>query len=155
MQADYGQDAPGLLRGFLGAGVVLLVVGLMFIAIGPGWWRLLGKGAAVASLYPLGMAALMVHGSRVGKLRDRDRVLDGVDWRGVSSVVDLVCGRGLMTIGAVLRMTGGVATGVGTGAGTDVEFEAGARLFGTVLPPASHPANVTSPVARTSVYATF
>ena len=112
MRADYGQDAPGLLRGFLAAGLVLLVIGVLTMAVRPGWWRWVGVVLGIASLYPLGMAALRVHRSRIGKLRDRDRSLDAVDWRAVGSVVDLGCGRGLMTIGAVLWMTGGIATGI-------------------------------------------
>ena len=113
MRADYGQDAPGLLRGFLAVGLILLTTGaILILGLGPGWWRMVGMGLAFASLYPLGMAVLMVLGSRVGKLRERDRVLDAVDWGRVRSVVDLGCGRGLMTIGAVRRMTDGIVTGV-------------------------------------------
>jgi SAM-dependent methyltransferase len=41
-------------------------------------------------------AGLMILSSRFGKLRARDRLLDGMAWRGDESVLDVGCGRGLL-----------------------------------------------------------
>ncbi len=110
MKTDYGQDAPGLLLGFLIAGVLLLA-GAIGLWVGATAHRL-GAVLGLVSLYPLGMAGLMVFYSRVTKLADRDQMLDRIDWSKIHVVVDLGCGRGLLTIGAARRMADGMATGV-------------------------------------------
>jgi trans-aconitate methyltransferase len=58
------------------------------------------------------MGCFMVYDSKVGKIRERDRLLDLVPWRGTEAVLDLGCGRGLMLIGAARRLTTGRATGL-------------------------------------------
>lgn len=63
----------------------------------------------------LGMTAMglwMRWSSKVGKLRERDALLDHVTWRGDEQVLDVGCGRGLLLIGAAKRLTTGRATGV-------------------------------------------
>jgi ubiquinone/menaquinone biosynthesis C-methylase UbiE len=50
--------------------------------------------------------------SKVGKLRQRERLLDLVSWRGDERVLDVGCGRGLLLVGAARRLTSGKATGV-------------------------------------------
>jgi arsenite methyltransferase len=58
------------------------------------------------------MACWMLYDSKVGKLRERDRLLDFVPWRGDETVLDVGCGRGLMLIGAARRVAVGKAVGV-------------------------------------------
>ncbi len=113
MKPNYGQDAPGLMRGFLIAALVLaiLAASLWTLATAP-WLHILGVVIGIASLYPLGMGTLMVVYSRVTKLADRDQMLEGLDWPNIRTVVDLGCGRGLLAIGAARRMTQGQVTGV-------------------------------------------
>ena len=110
MTADYGLDAPGLMRGFCIAGLGLLGLGAVLSNAGTAPW--VGIVVAAIALYPLGMACLMVVYSRIIKLADRDQMLDRVDWSTIRAVVDLGCGRGLLTIGAARRMTDGKAIGV-------------------------------------------
>ena len=112
---DYGVDAPGLVRFFIMAGGIaaLAAVASSFVFSGSGWLRslvlvLLGLAAS----YLLGMGCLMLYWSKVTKLRDRERVLDLVQWRGDEQVLDVGCGRGLMLIGAAQRLTTGRAVGV-------------------------------------------
>lgn len=107
---DYGQDAPGLMRGFLAGGVVALA--LVGLAVGFGLWWWLVAVLAVAALYLLGMGSFMVFESRIGKVRDRDTLLNSLPWRGDEAVLDIGCGRGLMLIGAALRVPMGHATGI-------------------------------------------
>lgn len=54
----------------------------------------------------------MVWDCKVGKLRSRDRLLDGLALRGDETVLDVGCGRGLLLIGAAKRLTTGTAVGV-------------------------------------------
>ena len=54
----------------------------------------------------------MVWGSKVGKVRGRDRLLDSLPWRGDEAVLDVGCGRGLLLIGTARRLTTGKAVGV-------------------------------------------
>lgn len=59
-----------------------------------------------------GMAGLMTYSSKVGKVRVRERLLDGLRLRGDEDVLDLGCGSGLMLLGAAERAPAGTATGV-------------------------------------------
>ncbi len=78
---------------------------------GAGSSLLLGWGAW-ALVLGLGMAGLMRYSSKVGKVRVRDRLLDGLRMRGDEDVLDLGCGSGLMLLGAAERAPAGTATGV-------------------------------------------
>jgi ubiquinone/menaquinone biosynthesis C-methylase UbiE len=60
----------------------------------------------------LATAGVMLWGSKVGKLRMRDRLLDGIPWRGDEQVLDVGCGRGLLLLGAAKRLRTGKAVGV-------------------------------------------
>jgi arsenite methyltransferase len=107
---DYGQDAPGLMRGFLAGGAIALV--LTGLCLRFGLWPWLVTLTAVACLYLLGMGGFMIFESRIGKVRDRDALLSGLPWRGDEAVLDVGCGRGLMLIGAALKTPQGHATGI-------------------------------------------
>lgn len=114
--ADYGLDAPGVIRVMLICGVIGVVLGiaagrlvstatvLRHIAIAPtllfmGWALIVGAGLMTAS-------------SRWGKLRARDRLLDRLAFNGTETVLDVGCGHGLMLIGAARRVPRGRAIGV-------------------------------------------
>jgi len=60
----------------------------------------------------LGMGCFMIYGSKVMKLKDRDKLLNLVQWSGDELVLDVGCGRGLMLIGAAKRLTSGKAIGI-------------------------------------------
>lgn len=128
---DYGIDAPGVRRGMLMAGVGgLLLAGIATAARAFG-----GLGADTAStvlavltalgllaaVYGFYMGGYMTYGSRIGKLRTRDRLLDAVGelrpWRGSEAVLDVGSGRGLMVIGAAQRLH---AAGNGRAVGIDL-----------------------------------
>lgn len=113
-QADYGLDAPGVVLTFLilgGAGLLLALVAMLLVG---------DHGLATALFYTglcpgitfLATAATMWHGSRVGKLKLREQILDGIEWRGDERVLDVGCGRGLMLVGAARRVPNGKAVGV-------------------------------------------
>lgn len=113
---DYGIDAPGVVRTFalLGsAGLAVAAIaffvfdfersGLAFTLFNMGLWP---------GLSFLATAGIMLWGSRFGKLRLRDKILDGIEWRGDERVLDVGCGRGLMLVGAARRIPNGKAVGV-------------------------------------------
>jgi ubiquinone/menaquinone biosynthesis C-methylase UbiE len=72
--------------------------------------------AGIATVYGLGMGTYMTFGSKVGKQRARERLLDLVQaathWTGRETVLDVGCGRGLMLVGAAKRLTSGKAVGI-------------------------------------------
>ncbi len=110
-RADYGLDAPGVVRNLglaalvgIGGGLALRYTGVA----APGLVRALlrtGCGFGVGAI-------LMVWSSRVGKLRARDRLLDAIPWRGDERVLDVGCGHGLLLLGAARRLGSGEATGI-------------------------------------------
>jgi arsenite methyltransferase len=115
-RARYGLDAPGVVVGNAAAGVAALAgAGLgwpalrrrhpVAAAVVAGWLGVWGLVAAA-------QAGLMVRSSRTGKLRERDRLLQDLPWRGDEWVLDVGCGRGLLLIGAAKRLTSGRAVGL-------------------------------------------
>ncbi len=54
----------------------------------------------------------MLWGSKFGKLRLRDKIINSISWRGDEMVLDVGCGHGLMLIGAAKRLTSGKAVGI-------------------------------------------
>jgi arsenite methyltransferase len=121
-RADYGVDAPGVIRNLVLVGVALVVVG--YLVRGG-----LHIGSGVVALHPMFYtiaatcmveAVLMVAYARVGKFRHRDRILALHEWRGDENVLDVGTGRGLMLVGAALRLTTGRAVGIDIWRGEDL-----------------------------------
>src|ERR1051325_10664916 len=110
-RADYGIDAPDVVRRFFLVAALCIGLGLLFA-----FSTSLRLPAALARYVPalvsicgsfLATAGLMLWGSRVGKIRLRDKALRQVDWRGDEEVLDVGCGHGLMLIGAAKRLREG------------------------------------------------
>jgi len=115
-QPDYGIDAPKLVKRFaVRGGTLVIFSGVLYLAN-----RNSSTGttnALVSMLIAIGLtfiivSVVMIWSSRVAKLKLRDRILDGLPWRGDESVLDVGCGRGLLLIGAAKRLKTGKATGV-------------------------------------------
>ncbi|MGH7670610.1 MAG: class I SAM-dependent methyltransferase [Gemmatimonadaceae bacterium] len=109
---DYGLDAPKLVHSFVVAGCVLLVVGVALAFVSTGWLATVGNIAWPFGVVFLIEAALMTWSSRYGKLRARDRLLDGLGLTGGEHLLDVGCGRGLLLIGAARRLPDGRAVGI-------------------------------------------
>jgi arsenite methyltransferase len=112
-RADYGLDAPGLVKLFFLGGGLLVLIGAALIA-----WQRNGLLVAVGFtlLFP-GLtffleSILMFFSSRYGKLRARDNLLDDLHLRGDEMVLDVGCGRGLLLLGAAKRLPNGKAIGL-------------------------------------------
>lgn len=109
-RADYGLDAPGVVRTMLLLGLGLLAFGL-FARTRPGWGRYESIALSMGLAYFLS-GCLMVASSRFGKLRARNRLLDRLELRGTERVLDVGCGHGALLIGAAHRLGTGRAVGV-------------------------------------------
>jgi SAM-dependent methyltransferase len=104
-KGNYGVDSPAIVG-------TLCVLGLVGAGIGhllPSAWRWAGY---LPGLYFLLGAVGMLFYSKVGKLTLRERLLDRIPWRGNEKVLDVGCGRGLLTVGAARRLSTGRVVGV-------------------------------------------
>jgi SAM-dependent methyltransferase len=108
-KAQYGLDAPQVVFRLFLAGLACLALGGFSPRLGLRGWGLpfFCQGCVL-----LAMSGLMVWASRIGKLRLRDKILQGIPWRGDERVLDVGCGHGLMLLGAARRLTSGRAIGI-------------------------------------------
>lgn len=112
---DYGIDAPGLVRFFFLAGLVTLAIGFVVLlssTFGQIPKLIFGVLFGIAATYLLGMGCFMLYFSKVEKLKEREQLLNLVQWSGKELVLDIGCGRGLMLIGAAKRLGSGRAIGI-------------------------------------------
>jgi SAM-dependent methyltransferase len=112
---DYGIDAPRAVFVLF----VLSAVGLILAALlyGFGLWHILaiqlvGIALILVAVDLLVVAVAMLWYSRIEKMRQRDRLLDVVNWKGSEHVLDVGCGRGLLLLSAARRAPQGRAVGV-------------------------------------------
>jgi ubiquinone/menaquinone biosynthesis C-methylase UbiE len=114
--ADYGLDAPLVVRRLAIWGSVAVLAGVAFSFLpvtGNVQWLHRWAPSCLTTGLGCGLTAIiMTWGSRVGKLQLRDRVLAGIPWRGDEQVLDVGCGHGLMAIGAAKHLTSGKAVGI-------------------------------------------
>jgi SAM-dependent methyltransferase len=104
-RGNYGLDSPGIIVTLVALGAALLIVGR--VVLFPWRWVAYSLGG-----YFLLGAAGMLYYSKVGKLALRDRLLDKIPWVGDERVLDVGCGRGLLTVGAARRLPRGSVVGL-------------------------------------------
>jgi arsenite methyltransferase len=109
VRADYGIDAPGVIRALALLGATATLLAARFAALG---MTAAAVPWAVCGAALLGTVLLMLRSSRRGKLAERDRLLDGLRLSGEERVLDVGCGRGLLLIGAARRLRSGRAVGI-------------------------------------------
>ena len=116
--ANYGIDAPPVVRKLSQRGVVLTIIGsaaFLFLSE-PRWLRyILGYWGVFGGAFMLLTALLMVWSSRVGKLHVRRSLIDSLQLHGDETVLDVGCGRGLLLIEAAKHLSSGKAIGVDRG----------------------------------------
>jgi SAM-dependent methyltransferase len=102
---NYGVDSPRILASLFGLGIAFCCLGLVITSV----WRWIFIGLAIYLL--LGASGMLSY-SKFGKLRMRDRLLNRIPWRGDERVLDVGCGRGLLTVAAAHRVPRGSVVGV-------------------------------------------
>ena len=114
--ADYGLDAPRIVRSMFSRAAWILVIALVRSIVNhseyPGPAARMCGVLALIGLAFLAVGSVMVWSSRVAKLRLRDQLLDSLALRGDERVLDVGCGRGLLAIGAAKRLKNGKVVGV-------------------------------------------
>jgi SAM-dependent methyltransferase len=122
-QADYGIDAPVVIRnlGLIGLASIATGIVLDLLLAGPqsriASIMLISGIAAGATM--LITAGLLVCSSKVGKLLVLERLIDSLALRGDETVLDVGCGRGLLLNAAARRLTTGRAIGIDLWQGQD------------------------------------
>src|SRR5713101_1202976 len=118
-RAHYGQDVPGMVRDDLIIGGILAAQGV-FLRL----WASKRESPTTPLVALLGSVTILIGGlslleslaivwsSRVAKLWERDRLLNGLRLRGTERVLDVGCGHGLLLIGAAKRLPRGRAVGI-------------------------------------------
>lgn len=118
-QADYGIDAPVVVRNLFVVGVS--GISLWSIARFAVWymqlhptrfWLGLAGAALNCGVLCTVMGSWILYESTIGKKIKRERLLDQFVWTGREHVLDVGCGRGLVLIGAAKRLSTGTATGI-------------------------------------------
>ena len=104
-KANYGIDSPAIVAVLCFLGLASLLAGLRTHST----WRWVAY--AFGAYFLLGAAGFFFYG-KVGKLGLRDRLLNKIPWRGDERVLDVGCGRGLLTVGAAYRVPSGSVVGV-------------------------------------------
>ncbi|WP_448700215.1 class I SAM-dependent methyltransferase [Mucilaginibacter sp. AW1-3] len=112
LKANYGVDAPGVIRNLFLAGIAVFIVSFLFpiIKLGPVIIEMHGLFWAAGGFILGGL--LMLAYSLFGKFKHRDRMLNYVEWHGNEQVLDVGTGKGLLMIGAAKKLTTGKATGI-------------------------------------------
>jgi SAM-dependent methyltransferase len=114
--ADYGLDAPRIVRSMFSRAAWIIVIALVLYVVNhseyPGPAARMCSVLAAIGLVFLVIGAVMVWSSRVAKLRLRDQLLDSLALRGDERVLDVGCGRGLLAIGAAKRLKNGKVVGI-------------------------------------------
>ena len=90
----------------------MLGLGVALVLLSIDWLTAVGSIVFTFGLIFTIEGLLMIWSSRYGKLRARDRLLDGLGLTGQENLLDVGCGRGLLLIGAARRLPTGRAVGV-------------------------------------------
>ncbi|MFZ6862306.1 class I SAM-dependent methyltransferase [Undibacterium sp. Ji67W] len=123
IKPDYGLDAPLVVRNMfiLGSAGLLCWLGTKLNRWSGKLLLPIGNESLILDFSGMGLflgatltfsACWMVWDSKIGKLHNREKLLDYLTWTGDEQVLDVGCGRGLLLIGAAKRLTNGKATGI-------------------------------------------
>jgi SAM-dependent methyltransferase len=121
---NYGIDAPNVVRNLIICGAIGFILWLSTVF---NLWSgnvVIRPGASVELDFPMGIIGIiwaigftstaiwMVWSSKIGKIKQREKLLQNFSWKGNEMVLDVGCGRGLMLIGAAKRLSTGKAVGI-------------------------------------------
>ena len=113
-KGNYGLDAPAAVAGYLIAGVLFAIFGVAFCKkyYYAGWLINLGILLVLIGLY-------MVYGSKIGKYKMREEIVENLSIKGNEIALDVGCGRGLVLNGVASKITSGKVYGVDIWNGKD------------------------------------
>jgi arsenite methyltransferase len=112
-KANYGVDAPKVIRNLLLAGIACIILAVAFPRLTISHVTLLlNPSLFYGAFWFIAPAVLMLIYAKAGKFRHRDRILGKVAWTGAEEVLDVGAGRGLLLIGAAKRLSSGRAVGI-------------------------------------------
>jgi len=111
-KANYGVDAPGVIRNLFLAGIAFCIIAIFFPMIKIGSVNIDASGLVWSGLGCSLGGVLMLAYSLYGKFKHRDRMLNYIIWTGKEQVLDIGTGRGLLMIGAAKRLTTGKSIGI-------------------------------------------
>jgi len=113
---DYGLDGPPFIRAMVLIGGALVAAGMLLYfllaAAQPTLATIVLVIGVIAGLPLLLSSVIMVRSSRLGKLKQSEKLMDLVGLRGDETVLDVGCGRGLLLIAAAKRLPRGKAVGI-------------------------------------------
>ena len=112
---NYGIDAPLAVRNLFivaALGVISLITLLLGVWSKQDLIAVIAQPLISAGLGCGAMGLWMIYDSKFGKVRERERYLDKIAWRGNERVLDVGCGLGLFLIGAAKRLSTGRAVGI-------------------------------------------
>lgn len=108
---NYGQELIPVLW-ILGIITVFLISAIIYMtAIGSENHSLIIIMGSVA-LFFIALITMSIWSSRVGKLIMRDRLIDELQLKGNEQVLDVGCGKGLLTVGIAKKLNTGKVTGL-------------------------------------------
>jgi SAM-dependent methyltransferase len=113
-KADYGIDAPNVIRNLILIGILCLAVSITiyYLRNQSIIWNILTGWAFLAGVSLIITAILMILSSKFGKIKERERILDLLNMKGDEHILDVGCGKGLYLIGAAKRLMNGRAAGI-------------------------------------------
>src|SRR5262245_43039664 len=106
---NYGIDAPAVMGRFIVFGSIGILAAIFVRPTRFYFLFLPLVSVAVSFLFP---GLLMIWGSKVGKFRLRDRILNQLRLKPQEHLLDVGCGHGLLLIGAAKRLASGKAVGI-------------------------------------------
>src|ERR1700733_10682227 len=111
-KANYGIDAPGVIRNLFLFGAALVAASLLAPV-----FKISGSSVDISwfiwpgSVFIIEGILMLVY-ALYGKFAHRDRMLRLIEWRGDEQVLDVGTGKGLLMIGAAKNLTTGKSTGI-------------------------------------------
>ena len=114
-KADYGIDAPNVIRNLILIGILCLAASITLFYLSNRTqmiWIILTGWVFLAGVSLIITAILMILSSKFGKIKERERILDTLNIKGDEHILDVGCGKGLYLIGAAKRLMNGKAAGI-------------------------------------------